>query len=191
MRWALAHIPAQGPWAAGPRGGLQDNRKENCQGMGSSPPPGPALLCEPGGTPPGRGGGTAFSPTSSEPSCHVHPLLLHPEPLRVSHLEWLQDTGVDLPGWGPRNRGKPCQQPGVRLVYPAAQETGGGAFWGGENLEFKGTPPGSALGLGGRVRSHEGLSPDPPWLTWPFSGSVGTPPWRLETSVLTPVTLPG
>ena len=154
----------------------------------------PTLRCPAvtlGEPPPGRGGGAAFSPTSSEPSCHEHPLLLHPEPLRVSHLEWLQDTGADLPGWGPQNREKPCQQPGVRLVYPATQETGGGAFWGGENLEFKGTPPRSALGLGGRVRRHGGLSPDPPWLTWPFSGAVGTPPWRSETSVLTPVTLPG
>lgn len=109
----------------------------------------------------------------------------------MSHLEWLQDTGADLLGWGPRNRGKPCQQPGVRLVYLAAQETGGGAFWRGENLAFKVTPPGSALGLVGRVSRHGGLSPDPPRLTWPFSGAVGTLPWCSETSILTPVTRPG
>ena len=122
----------------------------------------PTLPCPavgPWGNPPGRGGGAAFSPTFSEPSCHEHPLLLHPDPLHMSHLEWLQDTGADLPGWGPRNRGKPCQQPGVRLVYLAAQETGGRAFWGGENLAFKVTPPGSALGLGGKGQQAQGPLP--------------------------------
>ena len=173
--------------------------------------PCPALLCDPGETtpprkrwgalpccvtlgkppPPRRGGGTAFSPTFSEPGCHEHPLLLYPDPLHVSHLEWLQDTGADLPGWGPQNRGKPCQQPGVRLVYLAAQETGGGAFWGGENLAFKVTPPRSALGLRGGS-AGTGASPLTPHASaGPSQEPWGTPPWCLETSILTPVTRPG
>ena len=50
--------PVRGRWDPGPWPtsrlrvqGLQDNRKENCQEMGCSPPPCPALLCDPGETP--------------------------------------------------------------------------------------------------------------------------------------------
>lgn len=47
-----------------------------------------------------------------------------------------------------------------RLVYLAAQETGGGASWGGKNLAFKGAPPGR--GLGGKEKGDQLVQASPP-----------------------------
>ena len=45
-------------------------------------------------------------------------LLLQPSPRHVTHLEELQEEGPGQPGWGPRNEGKPCPQPGGQARLP-------------------------------------------------------------------------
>lgn len=107
----------------------------------------PALLCDPGNRPPREEVGVLPSlPHSQSPAAMSTPSPLFRPPLRVS------------PGVATGHGGRPARVPRtggshvsswVRLVYLAAQETGGGAFWGGRDLAFKVTPPGSALGLRG------------------------------------------
>lgn len=75
-----------------------------------------------------------------------------PIPASTAGLTWrgYRSRGQTYGAGVPRERGSHVSNLQMGLVYLAAQETdGGGASVGGENLAFKGTPPGSKLGPGG------------------------------------------
>lgn len=127
---------AAGQWAE--RG---EGRRE-CWGVRSVPPRSP-LRCDLGKAPPSQEEGAG-----RQPQRQGHLLLPHPCLHRGTHLEGLQEQGADLRGWGPPREGKPCQPPADGACLPGCpgDRRGGGGSVGGENLAFKGTPPGSKLG---------------------------------------------
>lgn len=79
-------------------------------------------------------------PHCQSPKFQGHPLLLHPSPHHVTHLEWLQEEGADLLGWGPPKEGKPCQQPGDQACLPGCpgDRMRGLLGGGGRTLNLKG-----------------------------------------------------
>lgn len=68
-----------------------------------------------------------------------------------------------------------------------------GLLGGGENLEFKGAPPGSGLGLGGKRVKGCWWSPPPTplQLTWPCSGIIRPHPGIQTPLGPSPLTHPG
>lgn len=160
--------------------------------MGCSPPPCPALLCDPGETPPQEEVGALPSlPRPQSPAAMSTPFSSTPNPSACLTWSGYRTRGQTCRAGVPGTGGSHVSSLGSGLFTRLPRRLGEGPSGEERTLNLKGPHPEVPWGWEGRVSRHRGLSPDPPWLTWPFSGAVGTPPWCSETSVLSPVTLPG